>query len=166
MVDRALFMEALRSVQEIAKASAEPMAREEIKEYFKDMELSPEQQEMVYQYLVKAIREGCPAEGTGHTPAEDGAKKPAGGKKAGYSRHFQMYLKEVSSIKGLPEGRKLELYQKLLAGERAAVSEISTQWLKRVAEIAGEYVTNRVLVEDLAQEGIVPVSSAKAFCAS
>lgn len=153
MVDRALFMEALRSVQEIAKASAGPMAREEIKEYFKDMELSPEQQEMVYQYLVKAIREGCPAEGTGHTPAEDGAKKPAGGKKAGYSRHFQMYLKEVSSIKGLPEGRKLELYQKLLAGERAAVSEISTQWLKRVAEIAGEYVTNRVLVEDLAQEG-------------
>lgn len=153
MVDRALFMEALRSVQEIAKASAGPMAREEIKEYFKDMELSPEQQEMVYQYIVNPIREGCPAEGMGHTHAEDGAKKPAGGKKAGHSRHFQMYLKEVGSIKGLPEGRKLELYQKLLAGERAAVSEISTQWLKRVAEIAGEYVTNRVLVEDLAQEG-------------
>ena len=35
MVDKALFMETLRSVQELAKASPEPMAREEIQGYFK-----------------------------------------------------------------------------------------------------------------------------------
>lgn len=51
MVDKALFMETLRSVQELAKASPEPMAREEIQGYFKDMELTEEQQELVYQFL-------------------------------------------------------------------------------------------------------------------
>ncbi len=53
MVDKALFMETLRSVQELAKASPEPMAREEIQGYFKDMELTEEQQELVYQFFQK-----------------------------------------------------------------------------------------------------------------
>ena len=47
MVDRNIFMETLRSVQEIAKAAPEPMTREEIQDYFRDMELSSEQQEMI-----------------------------------------------------------------------------------------------------------------------
>lgn len=54
MVDKTLFMETLRSVQEIAKASPEPMSREEIQEYFKDMELSSQQQEMIYQFFSEA----------------------------------------------------------------------------------------------------------------
>lgn len=154
MVDRALFMEALRSVQEAAKASAGPMEREEIQGYFKGMELSPEQQEMVYQYILQPEGEGYPPEGAGAEPEEDGKRKPAGSRKrGGHSRHFQMYLNEVSKIPGLPEEGKMELYQRLLAGQREAVSEISTQWLKRIAEIAGEYGTARVLVEDLVQEG-------------
>ena len=51
MVDRITFMETLRSVQEIANLSQKPMSRKEIQSYFRDMELSGEQQEMIYQYL-------------------------------------------------------------------------------------------------------------------
>ena len=51
MVDKTVFMETLRSVQELAKASSEPMSREELLEYFKDMDLSAEQRELVYQYF-------------------------------------------------------------------------------------------------------------------
>ena len=47
MVDRITFMETLRSVQEIANLSQKPMSRKEIQSYFRDMELSGEQQEMI-----------------------------------------------------------------------------------------------------------------------
>ena len=39
MIDQRAFMETLRSVQEVAKASQEPLSQEEIKSYFQDMEL-------------------------------------------------------------------------------------------------------------------------------
>lgn len=51
MLDKHAFMEILHSVQDIAKASAEPLTREEIRSYFQDMELTREQEDMVYQYL-------------------------------------------------------------------------------------------------------------------
>lgn len=52
MVDKITFLETLHSVQEIVKASPEPLTKEEIRGYFQDMELSKEQQEMVYQFLL------------------------------------------------------------------------------------------------------------------
>ena len=51
MIDQRAFMETLRSVQEVAKASQEPLSQEEIKSYFQDMELSSEQQQLIYDYL-------------------------------------------------------------------------------------------------------------------
>ncbi len=52
MLDQNTFMETLHLVQEIAKTATEPMDRETALSYFKDMELSAEQQEMVYQFLM------------------------------------------------------------------------------------------------------------------
>lgn len=155
MVDRNIFMETLRSVQEIAKTAPLPMSREEIQGYFKDMELSPEQQEMIYQYLQK--QQECPGDTEEETekPSGKSSGQSSGGsrKKPSHSRHFQMYLNEIRKIPDLPEESRMDLYRRLLAGERDAVSDISAQWLKQIAEIAGEYVTGRVLVEDLVQEG-------------
>ncbi len=156
MVDRNIFMETLRSVQEIAKAAPEPMTREEIQDYFRDMELSSEQQEMIYQYLLRPQEDSEQEEAIEEARKEKqakGRKSAGGGKKASHSRHFQLYLSEIGKIPDLPEEGKMELYRKLLAGERNAVSDISTQWLKRITEIAADYVTGRVLVEDLVQEG-------------
>lgn len=142
MVDKAIFMETLRSVQELAKASPEPMAREEIEEYFKDMELTAEQQELVYQYFQKPQEE----------PKPTGKEQPK--KKAvAHSQHFQMYLNEIKKIPDLPKEGKMELYQRLLAGEKSAVSAISAQWLKKIAALAGTFASGQTLVEDLVQEG-------------
>ena len=174
MVDKALFMETLRSVQELAKASPEPMAREEIQGYFKDMELTEEQQELVYQFFQKPqegtgtgeqegkalqeLGEPCPSMGQQRKPGR-ASRKHAGqgqtgsGKEAAHSRHFQMYLNEIKSIPELPKEGKQELYQRLLEGEQSAVSAISAQWLKKIAGIAGAYASGQALVEDLVQEG-------------
>lgn len=53
MLDKTSFMEALHEVMEIAKTSEKPVGREELRTYFEDMELTAEQEELVYQYLLK-----------------------------------------------------------------------------------------------------------------
>jgi RNA polymerase primary sigma factor len=51
VVDKNLFIETLHDVAEVARTSPEPLSKEEIRMYFGDMELSDEQEEMIYQYL-------------------------------------------------------------------------------------------------------------------
>ena len=51
MLDRNVFMETLRDVAEIVRTAAEPLEREEILSYFKDMNLTKEQEDMVFTYL-------------------------------------------------------------------------------------------------------------------
>lgn len=162
MVDKTTFMETLHSVQEIAKASPVPLTKEEIKSYFQDMDLSEEQQEMIYQFLLTPQEEALGNEDDKEqtdTRAEEkshkGAQSKSAAKQAGKSQnpHFQMYLREISAIATLTEEQQKILYQRLLSGEETAIEEISHQWLKKVIKIAREFVTPRVFLEDLVQEG-------------
>ncbi len=54
MLDQNTFRETLHLVQRAAASSDQPMSREEALSYFQDMELSPEQQELVYRFLLQA----------------------------------------------------------------------------------------------------------------
>lgn len=169
MVDKITFMETLRSVQEIARTGAEPMTKEEIQSYFQDMDLTQEQQDMVYQYLsrpqeeaVKEQMENTSGNGKEKDSLEEKRSKSKAEKgktagktfsKSGHSQHFQMYLREIEGIAVLGEEEKLELYRKLLSGEKGVIAAISGQWLKRIIEMAEPYITDRVLLEDLVQEG-------------
>lgn len=153
MVDKITFMETLHSVQEIAKTSSEPMSKEEIKIYFKDMDLSEEQQEMVYQFLLTPQESA--EEESGRQSASKVKPKSKTSSKTGkklQSPYFQMYLREISAVASLTKEQKNVLYQRLLQGE-AVTEEISHQWLKKIIRIAEGYVTPQVLMEDLVQEG-------------
>lgn len=170
MVDKITFMETLRSVQELAKASPEPMSKEEIRSYFQDMELSEKQQEMIYQYLLtppEEPKEEQEVSGENNEPElseesgmqnrqsdkeEETKEKETEGRKR-VSTHFQMYLEEISGVPSLTPKQEQTLYEQLLTGEQTAIGEISGQWLKRVIELAETYVTEQVLLEDLVQEG-------------
>ncbi len=152
MVDKLTFMETLRSVQEIARASAEPMTREEVRSYFEGMELSCEQQELVWKYLQAPqgafIQEG--AKEAGHKGQDASSGSP---KKKRHSQLFQLYLKEIEGVPAVSKAQQEALYGRLLAGEREAIGEISGQWLGKVIEIAEGYATENALLEDLVQEG-------------
>lgn len=163
MVDKITFMETLHSVQDIVKASPSPMTKEEIQVYFKDMDLSEEQQEMIYQFLQMPQEESAENVEGQEEEAAVNTKKQARAKSSSSAKgkpenklqnpHFQMYLKEISAIPALTGEQQNMLYQRLLAGEEAAMGEISHQWLKKVIKIAREYVTPQVFLEDLVQEG-------------
>ena len=51
MIDKNLFLETLHEVAEIAATSSEKIKPEEVHRYFEGMELSEEQEKMVYEYL-------------------------------------------------------------------------------------------------------------------
>lgn len=52
MLDQNTFIETVQSVAEIIRTSAEPIGRDEIMSYFKDMELNKAQEDMVFGFLI------------------------------------------------------------------------------------------------------------------
>ena len=170
MLDRNAFMETLHAVQEVAKTSDQPMSREAALSYFKDMDLSPEQEEMIYQFLMLPPEEETEEEEEGTKDSreadgadwEDNGSNAADGVKAESaaedeqpeaSAHFNLYLDEVNEISELELDVEAKLYQSLLAGDTSVITAISTQWLKRVIAIAEKYKGKGYLLDDLVQEG-------------
>lgn len=161
MLDKIAFMETLHSVQEVARTSLTPLSKEEIQTYFKDMELTKEQEEMVYQYLLHPQEETVSESedesenesevnyetGNGLNAAENSESERA------VSARFQMYLDELSDIPVLTEQQETALYERLANGEETVIAELSRQWLKKVVEIASEYQVEDVLLDDMVQEG-------------
>ncbi len=82
--DQAAFMEMLHSVSEIVKNLEQPLSKTELMEYFKNMELSAEQQDLIYQYFQKDVSDTLQPGGqelvslaeTGKKAAENKKKRP------------------------------------------------------------------------------------------
>ncbi len=60
MLDQNTFIETVQSVAEIIRTSAEPISREEIMSYFKDMELNKAQEDMVFEFLITPHEDAQP----------------------------------------------------------------------------------------------------------
>ena len=157
MLDKIAFMETLHSVQEVARTSLIPLSKEEIQTYFKDMELTKEQEEMVYQYLLHPQEDTSAEETQGEEMEEEGGaegeQKQPQEKQKRVSARFQMYLDEIGDIASLTKEQETALYGKLAKGEEQAIAELSNQWLTSVVEIASEYEGNDLLLDDMVQEG-------------
>ena len=77
MLDQQAFVETLQSVAEIMRTAETPMTKEEILGYFKDMELSDAQKNMVMDYLnnvenqaEEMVADGGQTESESEIPAE------------------------------------------------------------------------------------------------
>lgn len=168
MVDKNLFLETLNEVSEIAKSSDQPLSREEVRRYFQDMELSEEQEEMVYRYFQLPQEErnaepdpqdetadtsDTPVGQAEQTDGEEEAEEPVSIERLSDSTFYRMYLDEVKEHKVSEDAQMLELYRKLLDGDTAVQQEIVQNWLMRVIKIAALYKSSPVNMEDLIQEG-------------
>lgn len=163
MLDKIAFMETLHSVQEVARTSLTPLSKEEIQTYFKDMELTKEQEEMVYQYLLhpqeEMVSDSEDEEESGNEDeSENGAEadyetEENSEAQRAVSTRFQMYLDEIGDIPVLNDEQEKTLYDRLAQGEEQAIAELSAGWLKKVVEIASVYETDSLLLDDMVQEG-------------
>ena len=158
MVDQNTFLETVQSVKEIIRTSPEPLSREEIQGYFKDMELNDAQQNIIYEYFMSPEQEGIPEQEEDSREKETETEKEQEGaekyeSRGGASAHFQMYLDEIKELPKAGEERIGQLYERLQAGDVQVIGELSSQWLSCVLKIAGEYENDTVLMDDIVQEG-------------
>lgn len=148
MIDQQAFMETLQSVAEIMRTAETPMTEEEILGYFKDMELSDAQKNMVMDYL-NNVENQAEEETTDGGQTESESEIPV------ESKVYQMYLEDLAGIPEYNEEERITFYKALLAGDEKAIEPISMFSLRNVLKIADKYIEPKLLVEDLVQEGNV-----------
>ncbi len=150
MLDRTAFMETLRAVAEICRTSAAPLPKEEVLKYFEDMELTEEQTEMIYQYLLLP-----PEARTAEPEVEEEEQEPQQAEEntEEENHYFQMYLDDLERIEEMSEKEMQESYAKLLAGDTTVIGAISESWLRTVAQLAIPYGEQGANLEDVIQEG-------------
>lgn len=149
MLDRTAFMETLRSVAEIRKTSAEPLSKEEILKYFDDMELTEEQTELIYQYMLlpPELQTAEPEQGEEEQqPIPEDTQEEE-------NPYFRMYLDDLAAIEELTEEELSAAYQKLLDGDTSVIGVICESWLQSIAGMAISYAEQGANLEDVIQEG-------------
>ncbi|MBE5962194.1 MAG: hypothetical protein E7256_12580 [Lachnospiraceae bacterium] len=159
MLDQVKFMETLRSVAEIARVSTSPLSKEEVINYF-DMELTEEQQEMVYQYILTPPQEEEEVPAEEESKQEDAQEEEGESKLEGQNSIFlEMYLEDINQVPTLSPSEESAAYIRLIEGEKDVMTAISDHWLTKVVELAKGYAAYPVNIEDLIQEGNIGLLS-------
>ena len=155
MLDKSKFLEMLTSIVEIAGTQDNTLTQEEIKEYFKGMELEAEHYDHIYAFLAEnQIR----VKGFLYTPpvqTEESLEKEVSeeGESKEDSKFLKMYLEDLDSITRISAGEEEVLLKQLISGEESAQGPLTENWLFKVVDIARTFVGNGALLEDLIQEG-------------
>lgn len=149
MLDQNAFMETLHEVAEIIRTSGETLTKEQILSYFSDMELSGEQQELVFQYLLSPKEEFAAQEEKPKEKKKQRSKMDV----LPSSKVFSMYLEELKNVPAYSEAELDKMYERLAEGETEVIAQLSDAWLKPVLKLAKKLAMSSVNFEDIVQEG-------------
>ncbi len=141
-----LFAQTLEKVRALAGEQGNCVSKRQVQEAFAGLELSGEQLQLVYDYLLKhKVGIGQPVDPDDYLTEEE-------------RDYLQDYLDEIAELSVCPEGQ-LEAYTiSAMAGDARAQSRLTEIYLKDVAEIAKLYAGQGVFLEDLIGEGNVALS--------
>ena len=155
MLDKGKFMEMLEAITQVAKVQENYITKEEIEEYFRDMELEEGHYQHIYQYLGE---NGIKVAGFIHKefPKEiekESSKEVDTEKKGEESQVLSFYMEELDNISQISEKEQTTLFIQLRNGEERAKERLLEGYLPIVVEIANAYKGKGISVEDLIQEG-------------
>ncbi|MBD5157997.1 MAG: hypothetical protein HDT13_10240 [Butyrivibrio sp.] len=153
---RDIFTETLREVADIVRTSPDGLDREEVMGYFKDINLTDEQKDMVFEYLIKAQHDKAEPEDSENKsePETPGQSSEKSDKETGNeSKALKLYLEELEKIHEYSDAERERLCAELLDGSEDAIGKLSESMLKDVAVLAQEYASDKAGLEDLIQEG-------------
>ncbi len=155
------FIRVIHSVQEFIKTSDRMPDREEIADYFKEMKLSLQQQEMVYQYFEQLREENGNQsfEMPISIEKEENVKDQREKVKLPETGFFRFYLEDIKKRKRYTKEEEETLYQRLVAGDTTVIQTLSEQWMHKVLQIAQNQVqiVETKDVADVIQEGNMAV---------
>ena len=154
MSDINSFTEVLREVREIVRTAANGLTKEEILNYFSDMELSREQEEMIYQYVLTP-QEESENDSDGENGQEELDEDKISSEEAQFphSAIFQMYMEELNDLENYTSKELDVLYERLMQGDEDVINQISQAWLKKVCDHSKRYISEKYNIEDVIQEG-------------
>lgn len=132
------FLEKLNGLLAMAKEEKRHITIEETERYFAEDNLSKEQMELVFDYLLsqKIVREPVKL-----TPEEQA--------------YLTEYEKDLKVMKAASEGEREQLFGQAAKGDALAKSRLVELYLGEVVEIAKEMYSSEVFLGDLVQEGNV-----------
>lgn len=146
MKQEILFAQKLEEVRALAKEQANCVSEEQVQEAFKELNLSGEQLQLVYDYLVKhKVGIGQPVNLDDYLSDEE-------------RNYLQDYLNELAELPKYTEGQ-IEAYTiSAMAGDVSAQNKLTEAYLDEVVEISRIYTGQGVLIEDLIGEGNVALA--------
>ena len=142
-----LFAQTLEKVKAIAKEQGNCISEEQVRDEFAVLEMSNEQLQMVFDYLVKhkvGINE--PVNADDYLTDEE-------------RNYLQDYLDEIAQLPTYTDGEKEAIALSAMAGDLDAQGRLTEIYLPDVIEIAKLYAGQGVLLEDLIGEGNVALAT-------
>ena len=140
------FAKKLEEVKQLAKEQGNVVTQEQVMELFADLELTGEQMQMVYDYLLQR-KIGI---GQRLSPSDYLTEKE--------QDYLEEYLKEIEGLGCVSEGEKEAITLSAMAGDLNAQKRMMEIYLKEVPEIAKLYAGQGVFLEDLIGEGNVALT--------
>lgn len=149
MEGRVEFLNKLNGLVAVAKGQGNQITIDEVKEYFSDIDLTEEQMELVFDYLLsqKVVVKGyikmteAVEEKVTYTEEEEA--------------YLEEYLNDLQAFKKAADGEKDMLFQSLLGGDASAKNRLTEIYLTEVIDIAKEMYHPEIFLGDMIQEGNV-----------
>lgn len=136
-----LFAQTLEQIKQRAKEQGNCVSEEQVREAFKELKLSEEQLQMVFDYLVKhRVGIGEPVDVDEYLTDEE-------------RNYLQSYMDEIAALPTYSQGQIEGYTIAAMAGEPDAQALLTEIYLKDVVDIAKLYTGQGVLLEDLIGEG-------------
>ena len=147
MSDKLNFLDRLNGLVKKAQLQGNQISIPEVQEYFKDMELSKEQMDLMFEYLMSqkvAV--------IGYVKLDSAEKE-----EIEYTEEEKAYLKEyLEDLKAFPDmplEQRRGLFEKAILDDEIAKQKLMEVYLKDVVEVAKEMYSPDVFLGDLIQEG-------------
>lgn len=147
------FAKAIENLKEIAKSYENILAISDIKEELKDLNLTEEQLQAVYEYLLENNIQIPDYRGKKEVTEERTENEED-------SRFLQMYMEEIKELKDISTDQIEELFWKAIKGDNGAREQLVSGYLNRIVDFARIYRGQGVLLEDLIQEGNIGLLNA------
>ncbi len=156
------FRENLNLLLQIAATEGNRVTIDQVQGCFGDLELTPEQWELIYHYLEmnKVTVEDHEADFTYARQLTAEPEEPVGTPEERESMFFAMYLEELAAIPPMTQAEERSLLGKMQAGDPAAMERLIEGKLALTARVAREYAGRGMAEADLVQEGNIALMMA------
>ena len=152
MEKRAEFLKKLNSLVALAHEHGDQITIDEVKSYFTEAELTGEQMELVFDYL---LTQKVVVKGYFKMQKEDSEQAQQDGD--AYTEEEKAYLaeymKDLEAFRPADGAERQVLFGKVMQGDAKARQRLTELYLKEVVEIAKDMYHPEIFLGDLIQEG-------------